>query len=96
MALQINATGINVTTSAVSAGATLPNDSGGGVPDYVRIAVTSAAYVRIGTGAQTAVSTDMMVYPGDAVILATLGRTHIAALQVSAGGVMQVSPVEDI
>ena len=96
MSLQINATGINITTSGVSAGAALPVDSGGANPRYIRIAVTAATYVRVGTGAQTAVSTDMLVNPNDAVIVPTLGRTHIAGIQVTAGGVLQVSPAEDV
>ena len=96
MALQIITTGVNITTSGVSSGSALSVDSSGAVPRYVRISVTAATYVRLGTGAQTAVSTDMLVNPNDAVIMATLGRTHVAGLQVTAAGVLQVSPVEDI
>lgn len=96
MSLQINATGINVAISGTSNGSALPNDSSGQLPDYVRISVSAAAYVRLGADAQTAVSTDMMVHPAESVIVPTLGRTHIAGLQVTAAGVMQVSPVEDV
>lgn len=96
MALQIFTTGASITTSAASAGATIPLDSNGKVPRYIRISATVSACVRIGTGAQTAVATDLLVQPSEAVILATLGSTHIAAIQLSAAGVVQVSPVEDI
>lgn len=96
MALQIINTGISLTTSAASAPGTIPNNSAGAPAKYIRIAATAAAYVRIGTGAQTAVATDMMIQPGDAVIMSTLGCTHIAALQVAAAGIVQVSPVEDM
>lgn len=96
MSLQIIQTGVNITTGAVSAGSALPVDSSGAVPRYVRISVTAATYVRLGPGAQTAVSTDMLVNPNDAVILATLGRTNVAGIQVTLAGVLQVSPVEDI
>ena len=96
MALQIFATGVNITTSGTSAGATIPLSSAGKVPRYVRISATVSACVRIGTGAQTAVATDMLVQPSEAVILATNGCTHIAAIQQAAAGVVQVSPVEDI
>ena len=95
-AISIAATGVAITTSATSAGNTIPNNAAGRVPQVIRIASTQAAYVRIGTGAQTAVSTDMMVYPGDAVLLETCGSTHIAALQVTTAGIVQVSPVEGI
>ena len=96
MALQIFATGVNITTGAASAGATIPLASNGAVPRYIRVSATVSACVRIGTGAQTAVATDLLVQPSEAVILATNGCTHIAAIQQAAAGVVQVSPVEDI
>jgi len=96
MALQIFATGVNITTGAASAGATIPMSSAGVVPRYIRVTASVAACVRIGTGAQTAVATDMVVQPGEAVFMATNGCTHIAAIQQAAAGTVQVSPVEDI
>lgn len=96
MALQIFATGVNITTGAASAGATIPMSSAGVVPRYIRVAASVAACVRIGTGAQTAVATDMVVQPGEAVVLSVNGCTHIAAIQQAAAGTVQVSPVEDI
>ena len=87
-------TGIRLTTSATSAGATLPLDSAGALPRFIRIAATQPACVRIGTGTQTALTTDMQVQPGDAVVMSTNGQTHIAAIQVSTAGVVQVSPME--
>jgi len=97
MPLQITNTGINLTTGVASVAGTLPNNSAGVPAKFIRIAATAAAYVRIGVGAQTAVATDMMILPNSAGhIQATLGATHIAALQVSAAGTVQISPVEDI
>lgn len=96
MALQIFATGVNITTSGTSAGATIPLSSAGVVPRYIRVSATVSACVRIGTGVQTAVATDLLVQPSEAVILSTNGCTHIAAIQQAAAGVVQVSPVEDI
>lgn len=96
MALQIVKTGVSTATSGTSAGVTLPTTSSGGVAQWVRIAATAAAYVRLGTGAQTAVNTDMVVQPGDSVVMATNGATHAAALQVSAAGVVQISAVEGL
>lgn len=96
MALQIFATGVNITTGAASAGATIPMSSAGVVPRYIRVTASVAACVRIGTGAQTAVATDMVVQPGEAVFLSVNGCTHIAAIQQAAAGTVQVSPVEDI
>lgn len=94
-AITVTATGVVITTSGASASATLPLDSAGTVPKYVRVTATAAATVRLGTGTPTAVTTDLLVQPGDAVILATSKYTAIAALQVTAAGVVQVSPMEN-
>lgn len=96
MAIQIFATGVTITTLVTSAGALIPFSSAGSVPRYIRISGTAGAHVRIGTGVQTAVTTDMLVMPSDAVIIATNGCTHIAAIQQATAGIVQVSPVEDI
>lgn len=94
--LTVTVTGVSITTGAASSGGALPNASSGEVPRYVRIAASVAACVRIGVGAQTAVATDLLVQPGDAVILAVpRGCTHVAAIQLAAAGVVIVSPLED-
>jgi SH3-like domain-containing protein len=94
--ITVTTTGVSITTGAASSGGALPNASSGEVPRYVRIAASVAACVRIGVGAQTAVATDMLVQPGDAVVLAVpRGCTHVAAIQLSAAGVVIVTPVED-
>lgn len=94
--LTVTVTGVSITTGAASSGGALPNASSGEVPRYVRIAASVAACVRIGVGAQTAVATDLLVQPGDAVILAVpRGCTHVAAIQLAAAGVVIVSPCED-
>lgn len=95
-AITVTKTGVNQATSGVSAGSTLPTDSAGNVPRYIRVSASAAAYFRIGVGAQTAVSTDMMVQPGDAVVMhVPSGMTNFACLQVAAAGVIQVSPMEN-
>ena len=96
MAIQIFATGVSITTGVASAGATIPLDSAGRVPRYIRISVTANAHVRIGGGVQTAVATDLLVCVSDSIIISVNGSTHIAALQQMVAGVVQVSPVEDI
>lgn len=94
--ITVTVTGVSITTGAASSGGALPNASSGEVPRYVRIAASVAACVRIGPGAQTAVATDMLVQPGDAVVLAVpRGCTHVAAIQLAAAGVVIVTPVED-
>lgn len=92
--LSVFKTGIQLTTSAASNSGVIPLDSSGQVPRFIRVAATAPACVRIGAGAQTAVTTDLQVQPGDAVVIATQGATIIAAIQVSGPGVVQISPLE--
>lgn len=95
MAKQITQTGVNIATSATSANSAMPNNSAGVPARFVRIAATAAAYVRMGVGVQTAVSTDLLIQPGDSLIVSTSGANNIAALQVAAAGVVVVTPLED-
>ncbi|MBA4362735.1 MAG: hypothetical protein C0411_18705, partial [Pseudomonas sp.] len=63
----------------------------------------ASACVRLGTGTPVAVSGDLLVQPGDAVILPTCGYTKIAAVWAAASGngvftgagAVQVSPMEN-
>lgn len=95
--ITVTTTGKTQASGAASAGQALPVDSAGNIPRYIRIAATAAACFRLGVGGvPTAVTTDLQVQPGDAVILSTNGATHFAVIQVSAGGVVQVSPLENM
>jgi hypothetical protein len=94
--MSVIATGASITTGAASASATIPNDSSGEVARYVRVTATVAAHVRIGVSAATAVATDLLVMPSDAVILhIPRGYTKIAAIQNAAAGVVIVTPLEN-
>jgi hypothetical protein len=93
--ITVAVTGAQIATTATSAGTTIPLASDGTVPRFIRVAATAPASVRIGVGAQTAVVTDLQVQPGDAVTMSTNGRTHIAAIQVTAAGIVQISPLEN-
>ena len=96
VAVLVTVTGASITTSGTSAGTTIPVNSAGERPRYIRVASTAAAHVRIGVGAQTAVTTDMLVQPGDAVVMAVpSGVTHVAAIQTTAAGVVIVTPMEN-
>jgi len=102
-AITVVAPGIAITTSVASANATIPLDLSGNVPKYIRISATASAYVRIGNGTPVAVSGDLLIQPGDAVIMPTSGYTKIAAIWVAASGngvftgagAVQVSPMEN-
>jgi hypothetical protein len=95
-ALTVVATGKAQASGAASAGTTLPVAADGNIPRYVRAAATAPACFRFGWGGvPTAVTTDLQIQPGDAVILSTNGASHFAVIQVSAAGVVQVSPLEN-
>src|SRR4051812_30799990 len=92
----IAATGVNITTSGTSASATIPLDSSGAIPRYVRIASSAGAFIRFGKTTATAVTTDMLVQPGDSIIMAVpAGCDKVAGIQVTAAGALQVSPLEN-
>ena len=94
--ISVVATGIAIATSGTSSRAQLPNCSSGELPRYIRIAATAPACVRLGGATVTAVTTDLQVQPGDAVTLSVQNYTYIAAIQVAAAGVVQVSPLENM
>jgi hypothetical protein len=92
----VTTTGVAIATTGTSASATIPNDSSGKIPNFIRIAATAPACVRLGATSATAVTTDLQVQPGDAAVLQVpKGFDKIAAIQVSAAGVVQVSPLEN-
>ena len=95
--ITVTATGITLASGAVSNNGIIPNASSGEKPRFIRVAATQPACVRIGAGPQTAVTTDLQVQPGDAVILQVpTGVLNIACVMVSTAGVVQVSPLENM
>lgn len=95
-AFSVQALGATIATGAASARVAIPVDAAGNAPKYCRLAATTACYVKVGKGnAINAASGDMLVQPADAVIVKTVGSDYIAALRVTADGVLQISPLED-
>jgi hypothetical protein len=97
-AIHVVKTGAIIATGAASVNVAIPTASSNPplLPYYVRVSATTASYIKIGKGAQTAVAGDLMVQPGESVILATGPNIdNIAALQVLAAGTVQISPMED-
>jgi len=87
-------TGGTIATSGTSARIALPVDASGVVPKYVRLSATAACYVKLGDSGVTAAAGDLLIQPADALVVRAIGMTHVAAIQVAAAGVMQVSPIE--
>ncbi len=96
-AITVQAVGAKITTSGSSANVAIPVDSAANNPRYIRIAASAAACVKLGKDNTVAATTnDTQVQPGDAIIMSTNGMTYIAAIQVSAAGQVQISPLENV
>jgi len=94
--ITVTKTGTNIVTGAASASSAIPVASSGALPSFVRISATANARVTLGIGSASAVATDMLVSPADAVVIAVpRGVTHVAAIQDTAAGVVNVTPIED-
>lgn len=94
--ISIGATGAKIATSASSANVAVPVAADGNLPRFIRVAATAAACVKLGAAGVTATTNDLQVQPGDAVIVAVGNQPYIAAIQVSTGGQVQISPLETI
>lgn len=90
---RVAVTGANITTSAVSASTTIPDNSAG-TKRFIRVSTTANAHIRVGTGAQTAVTTDMLIITGETVCLDVTNCDTIAAIQNAAAGTVNITPVE--
>lgn len=94
-AISVVKTGAVIAFGAASAKVAIPTDSAGTIPKYVRVAANQACYVKLGDSGVTAAVGDVLVQPADAVVLKTHGLPYVAAIQVSSGGTVQISPLED-
>jgi len=95
--ISVNTVGTTISTSGTSASATIPVDSAGNSPRYIRVAATAACYIKLGKLAATATTSDMLIQPADAVILhIPSGITKIAAIQESAAGKCNVVALDNV
>jgi len=94
-AISVVKTGAIIAFTGTSANVAIPQDSSNSAPKYIRVAANAACYVKIGPAGVTAAAGDLLVQPADAVILKVHNQAYIAAIQVSAAGTMQISPIED-
>lgn len=94
--MTVTATGNNITTGAASANAVLPPASSGEIARYYRFSCTVAAHIRLGTAGVAALATDVMVIPGNDLVLdRAQGLTHWAAIQEGSAGLVNCAPLED-
>lgn len=93
--LSANPIGANIALGAASASATIPNMLSGQKPRVFRISSNNGAYVRWGKGAQTAAAGDFLLPANYSEVIIANGADTIAALQLGAGGVLNVIALED-
>jgi hypothetical protein len=95
-AFSVAATGATVsTTASTSTGGTIPLDSSGNKPRFVRVSATGNCHVRLGIGAQTALVTDFMLAAGDDAVLQVMGNTHYAVIDRGTSVVFNIVALED-
>lgn len=93
-AVSITQTGFSAATGAASARTAIPSSSGG-VPRYIRVAARNECYFKLGDSTVTATANDILVQPADSVIIQVSGATHIAYIQGTAAGQINVTPLEN-
>lgn len=95
--MTIMAVGVSAATGAASARSALPTASSGEIPRYIRVSARNECYVKLGTVTVTATGNDILVQPADSITLAVpRGVTHIAYIQGTAAGQVNVVPLEDV
>lgn len=95
--MTITTVGVSAATGAASASSAIPVASDGNRPRYIRVAARNECYVKLGTSGVAATVNDILVQPADSVILAVpLGITHIAYIQGTAAGQVNICPLENI
>lgn len=90
------AVGSTQATGAASARVALPVDSAGNNPRYIRVAAINESYVKLGSVAVVATTNDVLIQPADAAIMAVNGATHIAYIQGTSVGKINVVPLENM
>lgn len=95
-AIQIQAVGVSLTTGAASVNATVPYTASATKPNYIRICVTANCFVKIGASGVVATANDILMNPSDCLILKVSGNTTIAAIQQAAGGICNITALEDL
>ena len=95
-AITVVATGFSAVTGAASARSAIPTNASGGAPNYIRVSGRNECYVRVGSVAVVATANDALIQPADSLILKVGGQTHIAYIQGTTAGLVNVVPLEDV
>lgn len=91
----VYATGVTAATGAASARFAIPVNSSGLKPRYIRVAGINECYVRLGDVTVVATGNDLLIQPADSIMLVVGTATHIAHIQGTSAGKVNVIPLED-
>lgn len=92
----IVAVGVSAATGAASARSALPTMQSGELPRYIRVSARNECYVKLGSSTVTATANDILIQPADSLVLSTNGSTHIAYIQGTAAGQVNIVPLENM
>lgn len=92
--LNIDMPGVTVASGVASAQTAIPVNSAGVVAKYVRVTATVAAHIRFNKTTATATTNDLLLIPGDAVVLCVQNYDVFAVIQNAAAGFVNVMPIE--
>lgn len=94
--IAVFAVGFTAATGAATARTAIPTDSAGNLPRYIRVAAINESYVKLGSSSVNATTNDVLIQPADAAIFPVNGATHIAYIQGTAAGKVNVVPLENM
>lgn len=95
-ARMITAVGTTLTAGGTSINGAIPNTVSGKPPNFVRIQVTNYAFIKFGVAGVVATSNDILMSPNEPEIYAISGNTYIACIQQAAGGLVNITPLENV
>ena len=93
-AIKVTGSGASITTSASSSSVAIPLTSSGTPARYALVTCTAAAYILPGNSSVSADATAIILQPNYKLKMNVAGFTHLAALQVSAAGKVNIIPIE--
>lgn len=94
--IMVHSVGSTQATGAASARIAIPVDGSGGVPKYIRVSAINESYVKLGDVTVVATTNDVLIQPADAALMSTNGRTHIAFIQGTAAGKVNILPLDNV
>ena len=86
--------GTSLQSSGVSVSAQIPADSAGMLPLFVRVTATAAGYFRLGQDGAPAAVGDLLIQPGDGLILKTCGLSQFSFVSQSGASTVTVTPID--